>query len=134
MTGFTPDEGKTLVARNITKQDDPDRGTDLELLLFTNAVVDNTITEATLTEPVGAGYARKTLTDANWGMSGVQSIYVLQTFSAGAGGWTGDVYGYAIVTKGTTPRILTIEVDVNGPYNFSLENSKYDVTPILAGG
>lgn len=123
-----PNEGEALVADMVMKNVTTDRGTDLELLLFTNSSIDETITEATLTEPSGTGYARKTLTDASWTGSGDTRSYAKQTFTAGAGGWTGSVYGYAIVTKGTTPRIVAIEVDPNGPYTFA-ENDAYDVTP-----
>lgn len=123
-----PNEGEALVADLVMKNVTTDRGTDLELLLFTNSSIDETITEATLTEPTGTGYARKTLTDANWTGSADTRSYAKQTFTAGAGGWTGSVYGYAIVTKGATPRIIAIEVDPNGPYTFA-ENDAYDVTP-----
>lgn len=132
MTGFTPDEGETLIVQMLTKQDSVDRGTDLDLLLFTNATIDDTIAEATITEPVGTGYTRITLTDANWVVSGDQSSYPLQTFTAGVGGWAGSIYGYAIVTKGTTPRILTIEIDPLGPYTMIVGNA-YDITPVLTG-
>lgn len=132
MTGFTPDEGELLVVQMITKQDNVDRGSNLDLVLFTNVGVDDTITAATLTEPVGTGYAAITLLDINWTLAGSQSAYPLQTFSAGVGGWAGTVYGYAILTKGTTPRILTIEIDPLGPYIFN-EADAYDVTPILTG-
>lgn len=126
MAGFTPDEGETLIQNLILNNTDVDRGTDLELMLFTNSAPGETITEATLTEPTGTGYARITLTDASWSAGG----YAKQTFNVGAGGWTGAVYGYAIVTTGTTPRIVTIEVDGDAaaPYTF-VENDIYEVTP-----
>lgn len=126
MTGFTPDEGELLVQNLLLLQTDVDRGTDLELVLFTNVTPAETITEALLTEPVGLGYARITLTDANW----VLGVYPLQTFTVGVGGWTGLVQGYAIVTKGTTSRILAIEVDSNGPFTF-VETDIYEVTPTI---
>ena len=128
MAGFTPDEGETVIANLIFPQVTTDRGTDTELVLFTNTSPDETITAATLTEPTGNGYARITLTDATWSVVGDTASYPLQTFTAGVGGWSGSVQGYAIVTTGTTPRILTIEVDTNGPYTFN-ENDTYDVTP-----
>lgn len=128
MAGFLPDEGETLIANAVFKNADVDRGTGLELLLFTNSAPGETITAATLTEPTGTGYARIQLTDGSWSVSGDVASYALQTFTAGSGGWTGSVQGYAIVTKGTTPRIVAIEVDASGPYTFA-ENDTYDVTP-----
>ena len=128
MAGFTPNEGETLIANLIFANADVDRGTDLELLLFTNSEPGETITAATLTEPTGTGYSRIALTDGSWTVTGDTASYALQTFTTGTGGWSGSVQGYAIVTTGTTPRILTIEVDPNGPYTFN-ENDTYDVTP-----
>lgn len=128
MAGFLPDEGEALIGNLVLKNTDVDRGTDLELMLFTNVAPGETITEATLTEPTGTGYARINLTDATWTGSGDTRSYAQQTFTAGAGGWTGSVQGYAIVTKGTTPRIVAIEVDPSGPYTFN-QNDTYDVTP-----
>lgn len=126
MAGFLPDEGETLNAKLVLNNADVDRGTDLELLLFTNVAPGETITEATLTEPTGTGYARINLTDASWSAGS----YAEQTFTGGAGGWTGSIQGYAIVTKGTTPRIVAIEVDASGPYTIA-ENDTYKVTPSI---
>lgn len=128
MAGFLPDEGETLIANLVFKNADVDRGTGLELLLFTNVSPGETITEATLTEPTGTGYARIQLTDGSWSVTGDQASYAQQTFTGGAGGWTGSVQGYAIVTKGTTPRIVAIEVDASGPYTIA-EGDTYDITP-----
>lgn len=128
MAGFLPDEGETLVANLVFKNADVDRGTDTELVLFTNVTPAETITEATLTEPTGTGYARINLTDASWSVASDLASYAQQTFTGGAGGWTGSIQGYAVVTKGTTPRILAIEVDGNGPYTIN-ENDTYKVTP-----
>ena len=128
MAGLTPNEGETLVGNLVYKNADVDRGTNLELLLFTNASIDETTTAASLTEPSGTGYARITLTDGTWSVAGDLCSYAKQTFTAGAGGWSGSVRGYAIVTTGTTPRILNIEVDSAGPFTFT-ENDTYDVTP-----
>lgn len=130
MTGFLPDEGESFVADMVIKNVTTDRGTDLELLLFTNAAPDETITAATLTEPTGTGYARINLTDASWTGAADARSYAQQTFTGGAGGWTGSIQGYAIVTKGTTPRIIAIEVDAAGPYTIA-ENDTYKVTPTI---
>jgi hypothetical protein len=130
MAGFTPNEGEALVADIIYKRALGDRDADLELGLFTNVAPGETITEATLTEPTGTGYARKDLTDASWTGSADTRAYAEQTFTGGAGGWTGDIGGYFIATKaaGGTPRVLHVEIDPGGPYTIA-ENDTYDITP-----
>lgn len=128
MAGFLPNEGEAMIADQVMKNVTTDRGTDLELLLFTNVAPGETITEATLTEPTGTGYARITLTDASWTGSADARAYAQQTFTGGAGGWTGSIQGYAVVSKGTTPRIVAIEVDPSGPYTIA-ENDTYKITP-----
>jgi hypothetical protein len=139
--GFAPDESESLRLDVILKKanvatfpTNTDSAADMELMLFTNVAPGETITEAALTEPTGTGYARITLTDASWTGTGDTRSYAQQTFTAGAGGWTGSVQGYAIVTKaqGTgTKRIVVIEVDPNGPYTFA-ENASYDITPNIS--
>lgn len=130
MAGITPNEGEALVADIIYKRDLGDRDADLELGLFTNASVDETTTEADLTEPTGTGYAVIDLTDANWTGAADVRAYAQQTFTGGSGGWTGSIQGYFIRTKaaGGTPRLLHIEVDPSGPYTIA-ENDTYKITP-----
>jgi hypothetical protein len=128
MAGFTPNEGEKLIADLIYKRALTDRDADLELGLFTNSSVAETTALADITEPTGTGYARITLTDASWTGAADVRAYAKQTFTAGAGGWTGSVYGYFIATKGATPRLLHLEVDPSGPYTFA-ESDTYDVTP-----
>lgn len=130
MPGFLPNEGEAFVATMVINNTSTDRGTGLELGLFTNAAADETITEATITEPTGTGYARIQLTDGSWTGSADSRSYAEQTFTGGAGGWTGSVYGYFIATKGTTPRLLAVEIDGNGPYTIN-ENDTYKVTPTI---
>jgi hypothetical protein len=130
MAGFTPDEGETLIAQAIHQRTHADRDADLELGLFTNAAPGETIAESAITEPTGTGYARINLTDASWSVVGDTASYAEQTFTGGAGGWTGAVQGYFIATKsaGGTKRLLYVEVDGNGPYTIS-ENDTYKITP-----
>ena len=61
---------------------------------------------------------------------GDTASYAEQTFTGGAGGWTGSVQGYFIATKsaGGTKRLLYVEVDGNGPYTIN-ENDTYKITP-----
>lgn len=128
MAGFVPNEGEALIADQVMKNVTTDRGTDLELLLFTNSAADETLTEATVTEPTGTGYARITLTDASWTGSADARAYAQQTFTGGSGGWTGSIYGYAIASTGTTARLLFVEIDGNGPYTIA-EGDTYKITP-----
>lgn len=130
MAGFIPDEGEALIANMVFKRTLTDRDADLELGLFTNSSPGETITEATLTEPSGTGYARITLTDASWTGSADARAYAEQTFTGGSGGWTGSVQGYFIASKssGGTQRIICIEVDGSGPYTIN-EGDTYAITP-----
>ena len=130
MAGFTPNEGETLIAQVIHQRIHADRDATLELGLFTNAAADEDLTEATVTEPTGTGYARIVLTDATWDVTNDVASYAQQTFTGGAGGWTGSIYGYFIasVSSGGTQRLLYMEIDGNGPYTIN-ENDTYKITP-----
>jgi hypothetical protein len=130
MAGFIPNEGEALIANLVFKNADVDRGTNLQLGLFTNASVSETTALAAITEPTGGSYARKTLTDASWTGSADARSYALQTFTATGSAYTGTIYGYFIATTGTTPRLLAIEVDAAGPYTMA-QNDAYDITPTL---
>ena len=128
MAGILPNEGEHLVANLLFKNADADRGTDTELGLFTNTTTPETITAATLTEPTGGSYARKTLTDGSWTVTADLAAYAAQTFTATGSAYAGLIYGYFIVTKGTTPRIIAIELDNAGPYTMA-QNDTYTITP-----
>lgn len=130
MAGFCPDEGETLIANVVHKRTHADRDADLELGLFTNASVTETTAHSAITEPTGTGYARITLTDASWVITGDTASYAQQTFTGGAGGWTGSIRGYFIATKssGGTKRLLYIEVDAGGPYTIAAGDT-YKITP-----
>jgi len=133
MAGFTPDEGEKLIAQLIYQDGHADRDSDLQVGLFTDASPGETITEATISEPAGTGYARITLTDASWSVVGDTASYAKQTFIGGAGGWSPAIYGYFIATQssGGTPRLLHVEIDDNGPYLIN-EGDKYGVTPNIS--
>jgi len=128
MAGILPNEGETLVANLLFKNADVDRGTNLTLMLFTNSSVSETTTAASLTPPTGGGYAAITLTDASWTVTGDTASYAKQTFTVVGTVYSAPIYGYAILTKGTTPRIVAIQVDPSGPYTM-LVNDTYDITP-----
>ena len=130
MAGILPDEGEHLVANLLFKNADVDRGTNLDLVLFTNTTAPETITAATLTQPtVANGYVVKTLTDASWTVTADTATYAAQTWTA-TGSFSAAVYGYAILTKGTTPRIIAIEADSAGPFSLII-NDTYTVTPTV---
>src|SRR3990167_8539219 len=99
MAGFTPDEGETLIGQVIHQRTHADRPADLELGLFTNVAPGETITQATITEPTGTGYARINLTDASWSVVTGVASYAQQTFTGGAGGWAGAIQGHFICAK-----------------------------------
>lgn len=128
MAGIVPDEGKTLLTNLIFKGGDVNRGTDLELGLFTNATVSTVTTLADIVEPTGGTYARKNLADANWSLASGYAVYAKQTFQALGSDYGQPVYGYFVATKGTSPKLLCLEVDPNGPYLLAVE-ALYDITP-----
>ena len=132
MAGFRPDEGKLVSGNILLKRVLGDRDADLEIGLFTNAAPGATITEATITEPTGGGYARKTLTDANWTEAAEVFSYIAQTFTPVGADWAG-VQGYFISTKAGvgTQRLIAIEEDTNGPYTI-LDGNDYAITPQIS--
>jgi hypothetical protein len=85
MAGILPNEGETFIANMVIKNVNTDRGTNLQLVLFTNSSIGETITAATLTQPTNAGgYAVKTLTDGSWTVTDDTATYAAQTFTASA--------------------------------------------------
>lgn len=130
MAGLIPDEGESLLANLLLKNADVDRGTNLDIGLFTNATISETTTAASLTEPTGGSYARKTLTDGSWTVTGSVGTYAEQLFTATGSAFTGSIYGYFIVTKGTTPRIIAIELAPGGPYTIA-QDEGFAVVPTI---
>src|SRR3990167_350030 len=130
MAGFIPDEAEALSCNVLIKRVLTDRDADLELGLFTNVAPGETITHAAITQPTGTGYARINLTDASWTGTTDSRAYAQQTFTGGAGGWTGSIQGYFIasVSAGGTKRLIAIEVDAVGPYTINV-NDTYKITP-----
>lgn len=131
MAAYLPDEGETFILNQVLKNITTDRGTDLHMGLFTNSTVSETTTYASITEPTGTGYARKTLTDASWTVSGTgtAATYAAQVFTA-TGTWVGNVYGYFIATKGSSPRLLALETISGGPYSF-VNLDSISITPSI---
>lgn len=127
--GFVPDEGEALIADLVFKRTLTDRDADLELGLFTTAAPGETITEATIAEPTGGSYARKTLTDASWTGSADSRAYAQQTFNVSGSDYSANVYGYFVATKaaGGTQRLVLVEIDPNGPYDLN-DGDSYAIT------
>ena len=131
MSGFTTDEGEVLLAQIIHQRTHVDRDADLELGLFTDADAAETITEATISEPTGGGYARKSLSDASWSVDGNGlATFAQQTFSVSGTDYSADVYGYFIASKssGGTQRLLYVEIDPAGPFDLNVADF-YKITP-----
>jgi len=135
MAGFTPDEGETLLAQIIHQRTHVDRDANLELGLFTNATPGETITQATITEPTGGGYARIDLTDASWSIVGDTASYAQQTFTCTGTDYSALVYGYFISSKAAagTKRLLYVEIDAAGPYDINVGDT-YKITPNITIG
>lgn len=130
MTGITTTDGDIIIANMAFKNADVNRGSSLQLGLFTNASgLSKATVLASITEPTGGSYARKTLADASWTNTNGVATYAIQTFTASAA-YTGSVYGYFIATTGTAPKLLAYEIDPVGPYTI-LTNDTYDITPSI---
>lgn len=135
MAAYLPTEGEYLILDLVLRGVTTNRGLNLQIGLFTNATVNKSTTYATITEPTGSGYARKSLTDTSWVLSSSNptiATYPIQTFTA-TGTWVGNVYGYFIATTGSTPKLLTVETITGGPFSF-LNGKSYSVTPIIKQG
>ena len=122
------DEGETNVGNIYFKNQA--QNTNLYLGLYTNATEPaETAALASLTEPVGNGYARIALAPADWAESPQATFSNLQkTFTASGGNW-GNVYGCFIATSSDgTGKLIGVEQFTDGPYNVS-DGSVVKVTP-----
>ena len=132
MAGIITTDGKHLMGEMVFNLNTTDRDATMKLGLHCLGTVSaaTTLAAAAASVPTGTGYAAQTLADADWTVTAGVPTHTLKTFTAGAGGWTGSVYGYYIYTvaAGGTPRLLFIEVDSQGPYSFAA-NDSYQVTP-----
>lgn len=130
MPGFCPNEGEAFFATMVINNTTTDRGTGLELGLFTTlATDDETITYSTLNKvTTNLSAATITLADGSWTGSADARSYAQQTFTAT--GTISDVRGYYIATTGTTKRLIAVERDTNGPYTLNV-NDTYKITPTI---
>ena len=132
MAGILTAAGKHLIAEMIFNLDTTDREATMKMGLFTNSSgLSAASVLGDITVPTGTGYAAATLADADWTVTLGVATHVKKTFTAGAGGWTGAIYGYYIysVAAGGTPRLMFYEIDTNqlAPYTL-VENDSYEVT------
>lgn len=134
MAGFTPDEGENLICNLIYKNADANRGSSLELGLMTNTIgsLSETAVLADITEPTGGSYARKTLTDASWTVSGDNATYAQQTFTATGGAYSADVTGYFIATTGTSPKLLHVQFDTSASTMVEGADYQVDLSSVVA--
>lgn len=126
---FFVNEGEELFANMLFRNDASGRPANLELLLFTDAVVvseSSTYADVAAHEITGGNYARKTLLDANWTKTNGVYSYPAQKFTPQTTGFTGNVQGAAIVTKGSSPKLLFIITDSISPVVIGA-NSDYNV-------
>lgn len=131
LVGIVPNEGEDHMLDFYLNQTATDRGTNLQLGLFTNTTIGETTTHAAITEPTGGNYARITLTDGSWAQSVQGRLDYPQQQFAPNGAYSAPVYGYFVCSNGTTKRLVIAEIDPNGPYSF-VANDTYDVTVRLS--
>ena len=94
------DESDKLILDVLLARDLTDRDANLEIGLFTNSTITEQTTLAQITEPSGGGYARQTLTDANWSATNPRTYSPQIAFTA-TGTYPEAVYGYFVATKST---------------------------------
>lgn len=124
-------EGEELRVKMFAMRDFADREADLELGLYISTLTKSSVL-ADIQEPTGTGYARMNLIDANWTGAGNQRVYAEQVFTAGTGGWTGQIIGWFLATKsaGGTARLYSFRIIPGGPYDMP-QGAVLRVTPTL---
>jgi hypothetical protein len=118
-SGILHDEGRLIYQILMAGQASADRGTNLELHLFTaNATRTRSAGISTFTEPSGGGYAALQLPPASLTCAGTMlTTLAAQTFTANASGYSGGaILGWFICTTGATKRVLGSELFDAGPY------------------
>lgn len=117
-------------------------GGNCTLLLFTNdpaagltAAQKKALTNASFTAATFTGYANKTLTAANWVVTGglpTKAEYPAQTFTRAATGAAQTVRGYWI-RRNTDSRLLTYRY-FPGPLKFEFNGDEYTFNPAVPVG
>lgn len=134
MAGVWATEGKQVAANLVFIHADVNRGTTIQLGLFTNASgLSAASVLSAITEPTGASYSRISLADASWTVTAGLATYAAQTFTASVA-ITGTIYGYFLATTGTAPKLLAYEINtVAGPIAMNV-NDTYTITPSIQVG
>lgn len=128
MLDIIPKEGYQFINSFFYSQDSSDRGTNLDLMLIKNKSINEDIQYSDLIELDATSYSRIELIDSNWNISTTKASYTRQVFTVGVEDIFSEVTGYAIVTKGTSPKILSIGLNKYGSINVSSEG-EFAVTP-----
>lgn len=132
--GFLHNEGRLIMLQVMAGITAVDRGTNLELRLFTAISPTRAVTSTrgTFTEPTLGGYAAIQLPPSSLIAAGVNlTTNVTQTFTANASGYSGgNVLGWLIVTTGVIPRVLASELFDGGPFAM-VAFATLNVTPSL---
>jgi len=121
------DLGENWAADVLFGSRSPDTALSLGLYTAPTTEPGETAVIGDLTEPSGNGYARIDLNRGSWTISGDTAEYAEQTFTASGGDW-GNVYGYFLATKDTTPLLIAVEQFTNGPFNIT-DGSSIKITP-----
>lgn len=132
--GFLHNEGRLIMLQVMAGLTAVDRGTNLELRLFTaiSPVRAVTSTRGTFTEPTGGGYAAIQLPPSALAAAGVNlTTNVTQTFTANSVGYSGGAcLGWFVCTTGAVPRVLASETFDSGPYTM-VAFATLNITPSL---
>lgn len=123
------DEGETNVGNIYLKNQAQNANLYLGLYTVPTTEPAETANLASLTEPVGNGYARITLAPADWAESPQGTFSNLQKIFTASGGNWGNVYGYFIATSlDGTGKLVGVEQFTDGPYNV-VNGSVVKITP-----
>ena len=118
MAGKWCNEGETSVGNVYLKGQARPAGFYVGLYLDVAEPAEDAVV-ADLTEPVGNGYARIKLEDADWTELSTKGVFqnVQKLFEAIGGNW-GDAYGYFVTTEltGTAGLLINAEQFSDGPY------------------
>jgi len=118
MAGKWCNEGETNVGNVYLKGQARPTGFYVGLYLDITEPAEDAVV-ADLTEPVGNGYARIKLEDADWTELATPGVFenVQKLFEAVGGAW-GVVYGYFVTTEltGTAGLMINAENFLDGPY------------------
>lgn len=121
-----PNQGEVIILEAALNKTAPQ---DLDLCLYSNnALLTESVTEASVTAVTGGGYAPIQLTASSWTVTGgdpTTAAYAKQTFTFT--GSVGNVYGYYIKQR-TSGKLVWVEAFSDGPYNIANNGDKIEVT------